>query len=154
MDCSDHIVIYLEWKYELYTTINGLFWSYCDLPWMEVWTVYNYQWIVLIILWFTLSGSMNCIQLEMDCSDHVIYLEWKNELHTTINGLFWSYCDLPWVEVWTVYNYQWIVLIILCFTLNGMMNLQITIWSEQSIDSCIQFILPFKVNHKIRTTHF
>ena len=24
MDCSDH-VIYLEWKYELYITINGLF---------------------------------------------------------------------------------------------------------------------------------
>ena len=26
---------------------------------------------------------MNCIQLEMDCSDHVIYLEWKYELYTT-----------------------------------------------------------------------
>jgi hypothetical protein len=54
--------------------LNGLFWSY-DLPWMEVWTEYNWKRIVLIILWFTLSGSVNCMQLEADCSDHiVIYL--------------------------------------------------------------------------------
>ena len=117
---------------------NKLFWS-CDLPWVEVWTVYNYQWIALImwfilsgsmnciqlkwivlIMWFTLSGSMNCIQLEMDCPNHVIYLEWKNELYTTGNGLSQS-CDLPWVEVWTVYNWKWIVLI-MWFTLSGSMN--------------------------------
>jgi hypothetical protein len=96
---------------------------------VKVWTVCNWKWIVLI-MWFTLNGRMNCIQLEMDCSDHiVIYLEWKYELYTTRNGLFWSYCDLSWMEVWTVYN-------------------------EQSISSCIQFILSLKVNHMIRTIHY
>jgi hypothetical protein len=32
---------------------------------------------------------VNCIQLEADCSDHiVIYLEWKCELYATGSGLF------------------------------------------------------------------
>jgi hypothetical protein len=135
MDCPNR-VIYLEWKYELYTTgnglfwscdlpwvevwtvynWNGLFWSYCDLPWVEVWTVYNWKRVVLIILWFTLSSTVNCIQLEADCSDHiVIYLEWKCELYATGSGLFWSCFNLPWVEVWTVYNWKRIVLILLWF---------------------------------------
>jgi hypothetical protein len=78
-DCSDHVLIYLEWKYELYTTGNGLFWSCCDFDQEQI-------------------KSIKFIEAQLMLSGPTGLSKWKcEEIIKLITGrlmLYLVYCDI------------------------------------------------------------